>query len=211
MSTLPIFAATNTWRVSNYNLTIFVLAAELRPVSHLIKLQQAQIVHLQRIAGSDTSNRLERAEAEELAGRLSAIEAHLAEPVIGGDIETSNLRATIHQSLQPQLDALNRAVRRYEKRQVAQTLQIEARFGDLETRLKDALALAAAAARTSQRPSFISMAITRAAQIISRVLHMAWAALTYPSRKVVSLFYGVRSWFAGPDRRPRKRTVQKVK
>lgn len=180
-------------------------------MSHLIKLQQRQILHLQRVIGDDNSNCIERVGTQELAQRLTAIEAQLSEPVTSGDMETSNLRATIHQSLQPQLDALNRAVRRYEKRQVAQTLQIEARFADLETRLKDALALAAAAARTGQRPSIISMAVTRAVHVATKAFNMAWAVLTYPPRTIVSLISGFKSTVVGPEISSRKRTGHKLK
>jgi hypothetical protein len=57
----------------------------------------------------------------------------------------------VRRTLQPDLDALNRAVRRYEKRATMQTMQTESRLVDLEIRLNDALSLAAAAAASGQR------------------------------------------------------------
>jgi len=53
--------------------------------------------------------------------------------------------------LQPELDALNRAVRRYEKRATLQAFQTESRLKDIESRLNDAVSLAAAAANGGLR------------------------------------------------------------
>jgi hypothetical protein len=190
--------------VSNYNLTIFIMAAELRPVSHLIKMKQARVLHLQRVVRSDGRDKLGQADAQELSRRLDEVEARLALPVTGGTAETTRLSATIHQSLQPQLDALNRAVRRYEKRQVAQSMQLEARFADLEARLKDALALAAAAVRTGQRPGTVSMMWTWYVHIIRDAVRTGLALVTYPLRLAASVS-GVQSWFAKAKQQPRKR------
>ncbi|KAF2659061.1 hypothetical protein K491DRAFT_591924 [Lophiostoma macrostomum CBS 122681] len=191
--------------VSDYNLTIFVMAAELRPVSHVIKLKRARMTRLQRIVRADASESLGKADAQELARRLTEVEERLAEPVTNSDVETVKISATVRQGLQPQLDALNRAVRRYEKRQAAQTIQTEARFGELELRLKDALSLAAAAARTGQKPGLISMAFTWAVGIVTYGMQTAWAAVTYPFRFTISIATELKSWLIN-ERQPRKRT-----
>jgi hypothetical protein len=179
--------------VSNFNLTIFVMAAELRPVNHLIKMQTAQIVLLRRTVDRHTIYRPRPQGEFELARRLTAIEARLAEPVVNGDGVTPDLRATIQQTVQPQLDALNRAVRRYEQRHNIQARQTAARFADLETRLQDTLHLAAAAARTGQRPSIVTMAISRVVQLPIDAVHMGWGMLFYPWRTVISVYEVVRS------------------
>ena len=59
----------------------------------------------------------------------------------------------IGDGIQPELDALNRAVRRYEKKATVLALQTEARLGAVDTRLDDAIALAAAAAKAGRRAS----------------------------------------------------------
>lgn len=59
--------------------------------------------------------------------------------------------AETRKCLQPELDALNRAVRRYEKRTTISSLQTEARLQDLECRLKDVVVLAAAAQRNAEQ------------------------------------------------------------
>ena len=80
--------------------------------------------------------------------RLSELEDRLSQPTSNNDLETSRVATEVRQGLQTQLDAITRAIRRYEKRSAAQTIQIEARFQEVDRRLKDALSLAAAAART---------------------------------------------------------------
>lgn len=190
--------------VSNYNLTIFTMAAELRPVSHIIKLKQARMVRLQRIVRGEGVDRLANADAQELSRRLSDVEARLAEPAISSDAETMKVSATVRQGLQPQLDALNRAVRRYEKRQAAQSIQIEARFVELETRLQDALSLAAAAARTGERPGPISMMFTWIMSVVTYAFQTAWATATYPFRVMASIVTECRSWFVKNERQSRK-------
>jgi hypothetical protein len=60
---------------------------------------------------------------------------------------TDSLVESIKQTLQPQIDALNRAVRRYGQRAAAQSTLLDARLRHLDARTTDALALAAAAMR----------------------------------------------------------------
>jgi hypothetical protein len=191
--------------VSNFNLTIFVMAAELRPVSHIIKMKQARMLHLQRIVRSDRAHASKHTDIHKLSVRLADLESRTTEPAYNKDIDPVKMGATVRQSIQPQLDALNRAVRRYEKRQAAQSMQTEARFQELDARLKDALALAAAAARTGQRPGVISMAMTWSANLVNYAVHTAWAIATSPFRTAAAIASTVQGWFVGIDRQSRKR------
>lgn len=143
--------------VSNSNLTMFVLAAEIRPVLHFFRLVEERTLHLQRIVqslpASEESQRMDQIEA--LAKRLEDLESKGTSPLVVGTEKVSvsepTVERNVRQSLQPQLDALNRAVRRYEKRAMTQAIVTEARLQDLEVRLKDALSLAAAASRNRQQ------------------------------------------------------------
>ncbi|KAF2738546.1 hypothetical protein EJ04DRAFT_485949 [Polyplosphaeria fusca] len=191
--------------VSNYNLTIFVMAAELRPVSHIIKLKKERMMHLQRIVQSDPRDRLTRANTQEILKRLGDVEVRIAEPSGHSDAENFKVSANVRQSLQPQLDALNRAVRRYEKRQAAQSMQIEARFQDLDARLKDALSLAAAAARSGQRPGIISVVATWIVGFFTYCFQSTWAVVTYPFALSASIAATFKSWFVRPERQPQNR------
>lgn len=189
--------------VSDFNLTIFVMAAELRPVSHLIKLKQTRMLYLQRVVRSDRDKEFRKADVQELSGRLDDLENRMTTTQDSG-IETAKMGATVRQSLQPQLDALNRAVRRYEKRQVAQSMQTEARFQELDSRLKDALALAAAAARTGQRPGIVSMGFTWSVNLVTSVLQTSWAIVMSPFRTASAVYGQARAWVSG-SQQPRKR------
>lgn len=155
--------------VSNYNLTIFVLAAEIHPLSHLIKLVQARTLHLQRMVHAnpykvDTPS---AAQVQELSRRMDDMEVRAATAEAAGNsfksatqnghgelarqqakLEAAMLR-DVRNAIQPELDALNRAVRRYEKKATVLAFQTEARFGAVDMRLGDAIALAAAAAKNS--------------------------------------------------------------
>jgi hypothetical protein len=143
--------------VSNYNLTIFLLASELRPMAHLVKLVQSRTLHLQRIVKSNPyNNERDITHVKDLVRRVEELEARSSnlqssgndstmEPALSGK-QSAMLTAEVRRALQPDLDALNRAVRRYEKRATLQAFQTDSRLLDLEARLNDAISLAAAAA-----------------------------------------------------------------
>jgi hypothetical protein len=191
--------------VSNYNLTIFIMAAELRPVSHLIKLKQERVLHLQRVVRYNSGGALGKADAQQIYQKLADFEARLAQPANNINVDTSKISATVRQTLQPQLDALNRAVRRYEKRQAAQSIQIEARFAEVDTRLKDALSLAAAAARTGQKPGIISVVLAWITNAVTYSLHTSWAVFMYPFRLTATMTAKASSLFFETEHQPRKR------
>jgi len=154
--------------VSNYNLMIFIMVAEIRPISHLIKMVQRRTLFLQRRANIDSlreSSRGDDQQMRDLADRLEELEAHVASRIVdsGKPKEeqplsdelvvkaSSTATSEVKKTVQPELDALNRAMRRYEKRSTISSVQIEARLQDLETRLRDVVSLAAAAQRNADR------------------------------------------------------------
>jgi hypothetical protein len=191
--------------VSDYNLTIFVLVAELRPVARLMKMQEEKMLHLQRIVKSDPQDSLKPADAQEISQRLSELETRLSGPTTTSDVDTMRIGAEVRQTIQPQLDALTRAIRRYEKRNAAQTAQIEARFREVDARLKDTLSLAAAAARTGQRPGIVPMVLTWMIGSVSNVLQTSWDIAMYPLRTALSAATLGKSLFIKDERRPRSR------
>ncbi|KAK7190232.1 hypothetical protein DPSP01_006765 [Paraphaeosphaeria sporulosa] len=190
--------------VSNYNLTIFVMGAELRPIHHVIKMVKARMLHLQRVVRSDNNFEYSRADIQDISTRLANLEARATDSPQNTDIESLKIGATVRQGMQPQLDALNRAVRRYEKRQAAQSMQIEARFQELDARNRDALALAAAAARTGQRPGMRTMLFTWVANLFSLYIQTIWSVATYPYRTAVGVASQISNLVTGSDRQPRK-------
>ena len=76
----------------------------------------------------------------------------------------------IRRQLQPELDALNRAVRRYEKRAALQAMQTESRLLDFEARLGDAISLAAAAAKSSNSKGTIASGV----ELIAKSVILPW-------------------------------------
>jgi hypothetical protein len=199
--------------VSNYNLTIFLLASELRPISHLVKLIQARTLYLQRIVNSnpyDNMGSKDKADVKELARRLEELEArtmaeptrapYSSEPILNGK-QAAVVSTEVRRALQPELDALNRAVRRYEKRATLQTMQTESRLLDLEARLADAISLAAAAAQTSQRTKYglWSMLVEWIASIIVLPLQAFGALASLPFKTIIALIdFGRATIFGRP-------------
>lgn len=148
--------------VSNYNLTIFLLVSELRVFSHMIKLVQSRTLHLQRVVqgnpdGFSTTHNAEQLEAvllrlERLESRLTteenpAVSAGKSDPVKAK--QENAIARDVRNAIQPELDALNRAVRRYEKKATLLQFQTESRFAGVDARLEDAIALAANVAKNS--------------------------------------------------------------
>jgi len=179
--------------VSNYNLTIFLLASEIRPLAHLVKLIQARTLHLQRHLHENpyqTVGTEDKADVVELSKRIEEIEARLATSPSRTDSQKDNamisqkasaqLTADVRRTLQPDLDALNRAVRRYEKRATLQTMQTEARLQDLESRLQDALALAAAAAQTTKSRNPLSVLLEWLVTLLLLPLQLLWSMVNVP-------------------------------
>ncbi len=182
--------------VSNYNLTIFILASELRPMAHLVKLIQSRTLHLQRVVNSNpyaNSNGKPRADVDELVRRLEDLEARSSipatpqpssEPTLNGK-QSAVLTTEIRRSLQPDLDALNRAVRRYEKRATIQAFQTESRLHELEARLNDAISLAASAAR--QR-GFADIVVEWAAKVVVIPVQAMGAVASLPFKAAMAIF-----------------------
>lgn len=192
--------------VSNSNLTLFVLAAEVRPVLHFFRLVEERTLHLQRIVqslpASEESQRMDQIET--LAKRLEDLETKGAAPLVGVREKSSASEPTIErnvrQSLQPQLDALNRAVRRYEKRAMTQAIVTEARLQDLEARLKDALSLAAAASRSHQKGGLVDYIVSWVSMLAMAPLDALRALVLWP----VQLSTDVYMYLLGPRRKKRR-------
>ncbi|KAJ5926902.1 hypothetical protein N7516_008675 [Penicillium verrucosum] len=200
--------------VSNYNLTIFLLASEVRPVAHLLRLIQKRTLHLQHIVSSSTDPIIPPTTLQDLTKRLEELEAHVAETATARletqltekDTDTHPLSPKeqeqeqeqkqkqkqpetspslvasaaleTRKAIQPDIEALNRAVRRYEKRSALFSLQTDQRFVRLETQAGDAIALAAAAKRSaeSRRPNYALV-----------LLDWACACVVVPAQIVLSL------------------------
>jgi len=195
--------------VSNYNLTIFLLASELRPMAHLVKLIQSRTLHLQRIVNANPydSNGKDSADIKDLVHRIEDLEARssitdpsssMTEANLSGK-QSAVLTTEVRRGLQPDLDALNRAVRRYEKRATLQAFQTESRLLDLEARLSDAISLAAAAAKNGQRQrGFAGIVVEWVATAVVLPLQAFGAIASLPFKTIIALINYGKTWVARP-------------
>lgn len=205
--------------LTDFNITVFLLAAELRPISHTLKLLQARTLHLQRIVQSTPVQPSLTSKLEEMYSRLAQLEqradtteevttANLASAAqqalqhagkAGGSKQDAALVREVRNAIQPELDALNRAVRRYEKKATVLALQTESRLSSVDTRLNDAISLAAAAAKQSNDSqggllSLLAWAADGLVFVAAMPYHAAMYIIMWPFRTVVGLcFKGSRS------------------
>jgi hypothetical protein len=198
--------------VSNYNLTIFLLASELRPTAHLVKLIQARTLHLQRIVNANPYVAVienDAGEIKDLARRLEDLEnrgstadsapgSSTLRPSLSGK-QSAVLTTEVRRTLQPELDALNRAVRRYEKRATMQTFQTESRLLDLEAKLNDAISLAAAAAANNahRQRGFGAIIIEWLAAAIVLPLQAFAAIVSLPLKTTITLINFGKTFIVG--------------
>jgi hypothetical protein len=155
------------------------------------------------------------------------MEAHLADRIAGGGsqgkesddalaakasaIATSDLKKTV----QPELDALNRAMRRYEKRTTISAVQIEARLQDLETRLNDVVSLAAAAQRNVDRrtSNYTSLLLNWISATIVVPVQSALYLASLPGKLITSII-GLPARYVRKDSKgdavKEKRNVRKI-
>ncbi|PNY24085.1 Uncharacterized protein TCAP_05970 [Tolypocladium capitatum] len=193
--------------ISNYNLTIFLLVSELRVFSHMLKLVQSRTLHLQRIVhGSPfASSPGVAAQMEDVVGRIERLEARsMADEVAmergaGPDAARAKQEAAltrdVRNAIQPELDALNRAVRRYEKKATLLQFQTESRFSGLDARMDDAIALAAAAAKNSAARG----------SLLARTVEPAVAIALFPFNAIIRLLLlPLKSLLALVDRNKNK-------
>jgi hypothetical protein len=190
--------------VSDYNLTIFILAAEIHPLSHLLKLLRARTLHLQRVVSSNpyrgTSPAL--SQVQDMARRLTELESHAAAGFAGASgssnidpgkqppLHNSALVREVRNAIQPELDALNRAVRRYEKKATVLAFQTESRLGAIDARLNDAISLAAAAAKNSaSQGSFLGWLAERTTTLAMMPARAALKVITLPFKAVASVVW----------------------
>ncbi|KAJ5958596.1 uncharacterized protein N7479_005746 [Penicillium vulpinum] len=223
--------------VSNYNLTIFLLASEVRPVAHLLRLIQKRTLHLQRIVTSSTEPVINPTTLQDLAKRLEELEAHVAETATARlathpnkDLHSlspkeqeqseipaapsvvANAVSETRKSIQPDIEALNRAVRRYEKRSALFTLQTDQRFVRLETQAGDALALAAAAQRSaeSRRPNYALVLLDWACACIVIPGQIALSVGGLPGRAVAGCWDYARRMVMGRKVKVQPRSKSKA-
>lgn len=204
--------------VSDYNLTIFLLAAEIRPVRQLIRLFTHRTIHLQRIVrGNNDSSMLSKKDKAitDLASRLVILEEKFGDQLSSPGVsilqkdEVTALSSDIRKRYEPRLDALERAVRRYEKRATTLTLLTEQRLQFLENRLQDALSLAAVAAQSSSKPGIVAAILSTLAKTLAVPLEFVWLVFVWPLKVTESVLKKAGVLVLGPAHPPPRRSDSK--
>lgn len=157
--------------VSNFNLTIFVLAAELRPAAEVVRLLRGRNERLQSLMHYPPVSKM-----EVLAAKVEELHAEVR--------ELSSL-ATKAIEREADLDALNRAVRRYEKNEAMHSQQTESRISEIDTKLNNFVSLAAAATRNQQTITILLFEWACAVLVLPFAL--AWKVVSLPAKAVETL------------------------
>ena len=196
--------------MSDYNLSIFLLAAEIRPFRQVVRLMTKRTLHLQRVvSGTTEMSGIGAADGDRLETRITALEARLpttdsSSTKITQKEDLTRLSTELRKRYEPRLDALERAVRRYEKRATTLTILTEQRLQSLESRIQDALSLAAAAAHSSQKPGKIVTLLSWLSKLITIPFEAAWLLLAWPINVVEGGLARVSALVLGPPARPRR-------
>lgn len=200
----------STGLVSDYNLSIFLLAAEIRPARQLGRLITNRTMHLQRVVnGADevfSSSTEGKGILDSLTSRLVALEVKLSDhalvpstTVIAQKADITDLSAEMRKRYEPRLEGLERAVRRYEKRSTTLAMLTEQRLNSLETRLQDALSLAAVAAQHAQRrPGVFAYLLETASTAIALPMKFAWTVCVWPFLVLEEFYDRVKVLMLGP-------------
>ena len=160
---------------------------------------QARTLHLQRVVATNphsSPGSISPSALQDLQTRIADLETYAVDTKSNGSPSktiSADLTTQVRKSIQPDLEALNRAVRRYEKRATLLTMQTESRLQELEKRMGDAITLAAAAERSSQsnrqrRGSGVSFIVDWVATMTMLPLQVAWTALLLPARVLGGLW-----------------------
>lgn len=196
----------STGLVSDYNLCVFLLAAEFWPCRQVARLITHRTLHLQRTATGveDPDNRSDgKAAISALTTRLTELEAKLSDHTmlpqksasIAQQTDLADLSAELRKRYEPRLEGLERAVRRYEKRSATLAMVTEQRLQALEGRLHDALSLAAVAAQKSQSQDGILAAIS---SLVAFPFKLAIAVVMWPVKVTEEVYLRLKALLIGP-------------
>nr|POE64995.1 hypothetical protein CFP56_34663 [Quercus suber] len=201
----------STGLVSDYNLSIFVLAAEIRPCRQLCRLIANRTLNLKRTAtGADKpaweskstfSILLQR--VDDLESRLSEIHGGLPSLTIAQKADIGELQSEMKKRYEPRLEGLERAVRRYEKRSTTFTMAIDQRLLALEGRTNDAFSLAAVAAQNSRGHGIFDIMVELITSAVVLPIKLAWSVSKLPMNMAEEAYVRLKVLMLGPAYAPR--------
>lgn len=188
--------------VSDYNLAIFILAAEIRPVRHLLHLFESRTWRMQRIVASNPFLKSEpqsiALQLDHLSERIDQLETRAAADDTDAISEaTSQRREAILRDaktqIQPEVKALYRTVRQFEKKYIVLAVQVDNRLHLLDRRIEDAITVAAHAAKSCRpRPSLLRTTSEQTLGLLFLPVQITKSLLSLPFRLLgtaVGLFF----------------------
>lgn len=204
----------STGLVSDYNLSVFLLVAEIRPCRQLIRLIKRRTLHLQRtITGSDDpfgfggSDGQPNKTIQDLAARLTELEERLQKQSDGetnGNVAKKShfdeLAVEMKKRYESRIDALERAVRRYEKRTTTLAMVTEQRLKAIDARLSDTLSLAAVAAQQSSQRSAGGRMLDAVFVLVMLPVQIVAFVVMWPVRVLEDVYARVRALLFGKPR-----------
>lgn len=207
----------STGLISDYNLCIFLLAAEFWPCRQVARLVSARTLHLQRtVADLDdvSDSPMNKESMASLTVRIAELEARVADQSLlapnmsmAQKADVTDLATEIRKRYEPRLEGLERAVRRYEKRSTTLAMVTEQRLQNLEIRMQDALSLAAAAAHHSQERNTASKALSALTSLVTVPFKLMVSLCLWPLRVIEDLYTKAKTMLLGPKpRRSEKRS-----
>ncbi|CAI2182608.1 12449_t:CDS:2 [Funneliformis geosporum] len=115
--------------ISHFNIILFVFAAGIRPLMHITNLAKNRTLHLQEQVHYPST------EVELLKRRVQHLEYEFSQLRRG--FATKRDVINVRDNFEPTLSQLNKAVRRYEKKEQCLRNYSEERFAYLETKLRE--------------------------------------------------------------------------
>jgi hypothetical protein len=168
-------------------------------LAHLIKLVRRRTLRVQQFVARNPHGKPSvsvdqfqelRDKLDELGERVAGVEAPSDTPTEAPSPSLSQAQVVreINNTMQPELEALNRAMRRYEKKLALLASQTDNRLEYIDYRLQDAVALAAVAAKHSDnKKSLASWFLEKTLSLVVFPFHALVAVLTFPFRTASTL------------------------
>jgi hypothetical protein len=209
----------STGLISDYNLCIFLLAAEFWPCRQVARLVSARTLHLQRtVAELDDVNDspMDKESMASLTVRIAELEARVADQSLlapnmsmAQKADVTDLASEIRKRYEPRLEGLERAVRRYEKRSTTLAMVTEQRLQNLEVRMQDALSLAAAAAHHSQERNVASKTLSALTNLAVVPVKLTVSFCLWPLRVLEDVYGKFKNMLFGPKPRRSERSEKR--
>jgi hypothetical protein len=206
----------STGLISDYNLCIFLLAAEFWPCRQVARLVSARTLHLQRTVAEldDVSDSpMDKESMASLTVRIAELEARVADQSLlapnmsmAQKADVTDLATEIRKRYEPRLEGLERAVRRYEKRSTTLAMVTEQRLQNLEGRMQDALSLAAAAAHHSQERNVASKTLSALTNMLVVPVKLMVSFCLWPLRVLEDVYGKSKNMLFGPKPRRSERS-----